>query len=510
MRPDARRGRRLALAVGVAVALASGVALATQVRIQPLYDAVGGAGRASKIEIRLVDAQGREIRATRTTDGAPVTTTYSATLAAGAAPLVLDLVPQTRIAHRVGTDTAAPTWYRVRRSADGIAPASELIQVPDSATVQELATLIGATAITPGEVLAGRLLPVTTGAAAGWGITLNSALLPIWSATGGGSGCATLACLLDGPSVLGSAGQALVVAAGGTAWEWASVVGTPGPTGPQGPAGADGAAGAAGATGPTGPQGPAGADGAAGTAGATGPTGPQGPAGADGAAGAAGATGPTGPQGLAGADGAAGTAGATGPTGPAGPSTPSAQAGNLLTTGTDSLLYTSATQITPSAIGAAAASHTQAWSTITTTPTTLAGYGITDAEPAGGSAALRYEWIEWALTSPGATLIAATTFYADLPYTATATRFRVTCQTAPTTSAAVIDLKRNAAWGSAPASILSATLSLAAGSYEAATTSFGTASLTIDDVLAVSVTSIDSGATAAGCIATLALTRAAP
>ena len=37
--------------------------------------------------------------------------------------------------------------------------------------------------------------------------------------------------------------------------------------------------------------------------------------------------------------------------------------------------------ITPASIGAAPASHTQAWTTITSTPTTIAGYGIVDAMP---------------------------------------------------------------------------------------------------------------------------------
>ncbi len=41
--------------------------------------------------------------------------------------------------------------------------------------------------------------------------------------------------------------------------------------------------------------------------------------------------------------------------------------------------------ITPNTIGAAPASHTQAWSTITSTPTTASGYGITDAIIEGDS-----------------------------------------------------------------------------------------------------------------------------
>jgi hypothetical protein len=175
--------------------------------------------------------------------------------------------------------------------------------------------------------------------------------------------------------------------------------------------------------------------------------------------------------------------------------------------------------VTPSAIGAAPASHTQAASTIS--DSTTAGRALLTGSDAAaqrtslglGTAATqadsRYapEWIEVALTSPGAVLAAATTFYADLPYAATLTAFRLACQVAPTASAAVVDLKRNAAWGSTPTSILNTTLSLAAGSYEVSTTSFATTSLTADDVLAVYVSSADSGATASGCVATISLTR---
>ena len=97
-----------------------------------------------------------------------------------------------------------------------------------------------------------------------------------------------------------------------------------GPQGPQGPAGADGPqgpAGPAGADGAQGPQGPAGADSVV--------PGPQGPAGADSVV--------PGPQGPAGADGA------PGPQGPAGPTAVSADAGNASRLGTDSLIYTPAT-----------------------------------------------------------------------------------------------------------------------------------------------------------------------
>ena len=120
----------------------------------------------------------------------------------------------------------------------------------------------------------------------------------------------------------------------------------------SGISGVDGADGADGATGSTGP---AGADstvpGPAGAAGADGATGPTGPAGADstvpGPAGAVGADGATGPTGPAGADSTVpGPVGSTGPTGP---------------------------------IGATGPAGSNAWTDITSTPTTLTGYGITDA-----------------------------------------------------------------------------------------------------------------------------------
>jgi hypothetical protein len=143
--------------------------------------------------------------------------------------------------------------------------------------------------------------------------------------------------------------------------------------------GATGATGATGPTGANGPQGPQGETGPAGPAGATGATGPQGP---QGDTGPTGATGPEGPQ---------GPAGPTGDTGPAGPNTVSTSTSTNIT----GLLEGNGSNVAGRAIGVAsatdiptrgdadtryaAASHTQAWSTITSTPTTRSGYGITDA-----------------------------------------------------------------------------------------------------------------------------------
>jgi len=124
--------------------------------------------------------------------------------------------------------------------------------------------------------------------------------------------------------------------------------GPPGPTGPTGPQGNVGPQGPIGDTGPGGGIGPQGIQGEQGVQGPIGNTGAPGADGATGPQGIQGVKGDTGDQGPAGAkgdQGIQGVAGGTGPTGPQGiegpegPSTPSADAGNLLTTGTDNLLF---------------------------------------------------------------------------------------------------------------------------------------------------------------------------
>jgi hypothetical protein len=74
---------------------------------------------------------------------------------------------------------------------------------------------------------------------------------------------------------------------------------------------------------------------------------------------------------VSGGVGPAGPAGSVGPQGPAGPQGAQGPAGAAGTTD-----YTQLTNV-PSTFTPAA--HNQAWSTITSTPTTLSGYGITDA-----------------------------------------------------------------------------------------------------------------------------------
>ena len=164
-------------------------------------------------------------------------------------------------------------------------------------------------------------------------------------------------------------------------------IGATGPTGAvgaQGIQGITGATGVAGATGPTGPQGltgstgPAGAVGAQGVtgptgiAGVTGSTGPQGLTGPTGAIGATGAVGAQGIQGITGATGVAGATGATGSTGPQG-----------------SIGLTGATGATGAAGGVINAdwNATSGTAQILNKPTTLSGYGITNAMSTSAPAA---------------------------------------------------------------------------------------------------------------------------
>ncbi|WP_130470655.1 collagen-like protein [Candidatus Magnetaquicoccus inordinatus] len=104
--------------------------------------------------------------------------------------------------------------------------------------------------------------------------------------------------------------------------------GAPGATGPQGPAGLDGPAGPQGPQGDPGPTGPQGIQGLQGPKGDTGDPGPAGP---------------QGPQGIQGIKGDTGNAGATGPQGATGPA------------------------------------GTTTWTGITDKPTTVSGFGLTDA-----------------------------------------------------------------------------------------------------------------------------------
>ena len=151
--------------------------------------------------------------------------------------------------------------------------------------------------------------------------------------------------------------------------------------GATGATGATGPQGGQGATGAQGIQGVAGADGSGTGGGTTGPTGATGATGATGTQGITGATGAQGATGLTGAAGAdstvAGPAGATGTTGIAG------------ATGLTGATGANSTVAGPT--GATGASGTTAFSDLTGKPTTVAGYGITDAITPTGAQTLTHK-----------------------------------------------------------------------------------------------------------------------
>lgn len=218
--------------------------------------------------------------------------------------------------------------------------------------------------------------------------------------------------------------------------------------GPQGPKGDTGATGATGPAGPTGPQGPAGADGTSvalkgsvntvgdlptgasngdlyvvladgngyvwnGTAWNNvgpirGPKGDTGETGAQGPQGLKGDTGDTGPQGQQGLTGPAGATGATGPAGADGVNGNSAYQVAVANgfVGTEAQWLASLVgpqgeqgiqgiQGPKGDTGATGPAGTTSWVGITDKPTTIAGFGITDAEPAiaaPGSAPTEKYW----------------------------------------------------------------------------------------------------------------------
>ena len=223
--------------------------------------------------------------------------------------------------------------------------------------------------------------------------------------------------------ILGDDGALWCVNGAGQLWSLGSAEGITGPEGPPGPMGPEGASGptgpqgptgATGATGPqgpkgdpgdTGPEGPAGNDGADGIDGIDGAPGSNGAPGADGATGATGPQGPTGPQGSPGPTGPKGDTGATGPqgdtgpqgiqgpTGPQGDTGPQGTAGpapsgtgyvrvtgGVLDAAVSTIPQSDVANLTADLSGKAAASHTHTFASLTSKPTTLGGFGITDAQ----------------------------------------------------------------------------------------------------------------------------------
>lgn len=135
----------------------------------------------------------------------------------------------------------------------------------------------------------------------------------------------------------------------------------------------------------------------------------------------------------------------------------------------------------------------------------IASGTLADARSSAISLRAGYAWV---LTPPGYA-IATGSHPITVDTAATPARLHIGCTTAPAGSAIIVDLKQATSPTGTQTSILSSTLSLAAGSAEATTTSFASgASLALEDTLVLVVTQADSSAASRGCVATLEVTRA--
>jgi hypothetical protein len=226
---------------------------------------------------------------------------------------------------------------------------------------------------------------------------------------------------LNGTSYICKAGHTNFTPPNATYWDVLSSkgdTGATGPTGPQGATGPQGPQGIQGIKGDTGNTGPTGPQGIQGLTGATGPTGPQGPQGATGATGSsayqvavaggfvgteaqwlASLVGPQGPQGIQGVKGDTGNTGPTGPQGPQGiqgiqGETGPAGSGSgdvtgaaasvdgevALFSGTTGKSIKRATGTGLALLSSGVLSVATAGTHYVAPATTLAGYGITDAQ----------------------------------------------------------------------------------------------------------------------------------
>lgn len=141
--------------------------------IFPSLSDPANAGRGAPIQIRLVNAQGRPLCCWRISDPKSIIRPIDITL--GSAAVTLDMVPQADIA----STGAVPTWYEITARA-GRGLDQPRFQVPETGGPYQVSELIGAAAIPPGDVLAGRLVPDLTGVPDGWLLTAL-AEQPVWA-----------------------------------------------------------------------------------------------------------------------------------------------------------------------------------------------------------------------------------------------------------------------------------------------------------------------------------------
>ena len=175
----------------------------TTVVIPAVQDA-SGTTLPARASIALVDENHQPILGWETGDGRPVYEQLAFEIPEEG--LEVDLLPQSG----VGLPGGAATYYAVSIAPFGRAASLHYVQVPDSETAVPLISLIGATALSPADILAGRLVPVVPDeATTGWSITVDDNGAPAWTDVPPGSG------ISDAPAVGGAFGRA--------AGEWAPV-----------------------------------------------------------------------------------------------------------------------------------------------------------------------------------------------------------------------------------------------------------------------------------------------
>lgn len=126
----------------------------TDLRIKQVKNGAGDVLPAT-VSITLIDADGLQRIGWQVSTGQQVTEYQGESLRL--ADLVVPLTPQDDIAIDA---SGSGTYYLVQLLADRRTE-SYTVQVPDSGITQELMDLVGAAAIEPGSILAGRLLPAT-------------------------------------------------------------------------------------------------------------------------------------------------------------------------------------------------------------------------------------------------------------------------------------------------------------------------------------------------------------
>lgn len=169
--------RRTRLAAALLALLAAPVD-ARPVLIPAPRTATGTATDGSVL-VSLIDAAGTRVQGLLTTDGAPIVEDRLWPIPA--AGLTLDLAPQSAIAY------PAATYYQLQVQATiGRERISRThrVQIPPGSTPITLATLAAGAAVASADLLAGRLLPAVSGAAAGWGLVLDADLVASWTPPG--------------------------------------------------------------------------------------------------------------------------------------------------------------------------------------------------------------------------------------------------------------------------------------------------------------------------------------